>query len=593
MSEEHVKKVDAAADEGAHPVCLTPELLGRAVSLISSPAEIGYILQTTLEEAILALGANRGFLAIVDHDRGELLVNHTVGHDWDEEKRRMRLKVSEETGRGITSHVAATGKPYRSGDVLNDPYYIPYFDDVRSELAVPLIDNNRRIRGVINVESTLHNAFGQEHQELLMALANVAAAAMVMAGHRARERALVEVGKELSLFWGKPFSFKKILDVTAEALKFEDSSLFLIDRNRGVLTLQASRGALSEQIGSASYDMGEGLTGWVAKEGRPIRTTDPKKDPRWRGLHAEMPPDQMGAFMAVPIIGRDQVLGVLRVMRKRSPYKWLRNDFTTDDESVMMIIGSQVGIALESSRLVDRLVNAERMAAWGEMSARSAHMIGNQVFGVKGDINELEYLLSQGQLDPDVVNGIVDNLRKGIYRLEEILSEFREFLKADQLTFSACDLNTIVQQALENSFPRRSNIELKTNFASGLPQIEADPDKLHRCFTELVENSVNFQQDGGELYVSTSMADFSLVPNSAAIKSGNYVQAIFEDRGPGVPEENKPRIFNPFFSTRAKGMGFGLPIVKGIVEAHNGKIYEVGEPGQGAKFVVQLPYNES
>ncbi|MDO8586663.1 MAG: GAF domain-containing protein [Armatimonadota bacterium] len=589
MPEKVVRKDES--DEGAHPVCLTPEMLGRAASLISSSADIGHVLQTTLEEAILALGANRGFLAIVDHDRGELLVNHTVGHDWDEEKRRMRLKVSEETGRGITSHVAATGKPYRSGNVLKDPYYIPYFDDVRSELAVPMIDSNRRIRGVINVESSLHNAFGQEHEDLLKALAGVAAAAMVLAGHRARERALVEVGKELNAFSDEPISFQKIIDVTAEALRFEDSSLFLIDLNRGVLTLRASRGALAEQIGSLSYRMGEGLTGWVAKEGKPIRTTDPKKDPRWRGLHAEMPPEEVGAFMAVPIVGRDKVLGVLRVMRRRSPYKWLRNEFTQDDEGVMIIIAGQIGIALENRRLVDRLVYAERMAAWGEGSARSVHMVGNQVFGIKGDINELEYLISQGDLKPEAAKELADNLRKGVFRLEEILSEFREFLKADQLTLTQCDLNEVVRQALEQSFPKRSKIELKTTLASDLPKIEADPRKLQRCFSELVENSVSFQQDGGELAVSTGRVDFSLLPGLAAVRSGRYVQVVFEDTGPGVPRDNKQRIFDAFFSTRAKGMGLGLSIVKSIVEAHKGKIYEVGEPERGARFVVLLPHN--
>ncbi|MDO8683707.1 MAG: GAF domain-containing protein [Armatimonadota bacterium] len=592
MAEISSKKTSAEIEnEGAHPVCLTPELLARAVRLIASSSDLSHVLQTTLEEAILALGASRGFLAIVDHDRGELLVNHTVGHDWDEEKRRMRLKVSEETGRGITSHVAATGKPYRSGNVLKDPYYIPYFDDVRSELAVPLIDSNRRIRGVINVESSLHDAFGKEHEDLLMALANVAAAAMLLADHRAREYALVQLGKELNAFSGEPIPIQKIIGITAEALKFEESSLFLIDRQSGNLTLRASRGALSGSVGRASYQMGEGLTGWVAKEGQPIRTTSPKTDPRWRGLHAEMPPEEVGAFMAVPIVGRESVLGVFRMMRRRSPYKWFRNAFTQDDESVMMIIANQVGIALENMRLLDRLVNAERMAAWGEMSARSAHMIGNHVFGIKGDINELEYLISEGKLEPVNVRGIVGNLRKGIYRLEEILSEFREFLKADQLTLGECNLNDVVKQAIEQSFPKRSNIELSLELAKGLPKIEADPDRLLRCFSELVENSVNFQSEGGELAVSTGKANFSLLPATAATRSGKYVQVVFEDKGPGVTQEEKQRIFDPFFSTRAKGMGLGLSIVKSIVEAHKGRIYEVGKPGEGAKFVILLPYN--
>lgn len=589
MPRKAEKPKSLAVEEGVHPICITPSLLGRSIRLISSTTNLDDVLQTILEEAMLCLGANRGFVAILDRDRGELAVRYSVGHDWNDEKRRMRLKVSEETGRGITSHVAATGEPYRSGNVLEDPYYIPYFDDVRSELAVPVIDNNRRIRAVVNIESPTLNAFDQDHEDLLVALASVAAAGMLLSHHRGRERALVQVATELNAFSGEPIPLQKIIDVTAEALRFEDSSLFLIDRLSGKLTLRASRGRLSASVGDASYELGEGLTGWVAKESKPIRITNLRDDARWRGLHAEMPPEEIGAFMAVPVVGRQGVMGVLRVMRRRSPYKWFRNEFTRDDESVLMIIAAQVGIALENARLVDRLVDAERMAAWGEMSARSAHMMGNQVFGIKGEINELEYLIAQGALDPKTVSDLVANLRKGIYRLEEILSEFREFVKADQLTLSECYVNELVKQAVDLSFPRRSNIRLEMNLASRLPKVKADPGKLQRCFSELVENAVTFQAEGGALRVSTSRADKALLPDTVS-RLGKYVQITFEDKGPGVAEEQKKRIFDPFYSTRAKGMGLGLSIVKGIVEAHKGRIYEAGEPGTGARFVILLPY---
>ena len=69
----------------------------------------------------------------------------------------------------------------------------------------------------------------------------------------------------------------------------------------------------------------------------------------------------------------------------------------------------------------------------------------------------------------------------------------------------------------------------------------------------------------------------------------SYVVLEFADAGPGVPADQKERIFQPFFTSRVKGMGLGLSIVKGIVEAHRGQIREVGEPGKGARFVIFLP----
>ena len=106
-----------------------------------------------------------------------------------------------------------------------------------------------------------------------------------------------------------------------------------------------------------------------------------------------------------------------------------------------------------------------------------------------------------------------------------------------------------------------------------------------------MENSVNFQPEGGEITITTSLADArSKKWLKPAQQSGSYVQVRFEDTGPGIELDRKPKVFSPFYSTRAKGMGLGLSIVKGIVDAHDGGIYENGRPGKGARFTILLPY---
>lgn len=568
-----------------------PSLYGRLSRLIVSSTSVDEVLQTILQEAVDYTGAARGFLAIVDHDRGELDVRYTAGTGWSEEKRLGRLKVSEDTGRGITSHVAATGKSYRSPNVLEDPYYIMSFDDVRSEIAVPVLDSHSRTRGVLNLESLEFDDFSKEAMCTCEILADYAATAMTLSDHRAREAALVQIGKELNDFGGNDSIAQKVIDVAAEVLKFEDCSLFLLDKSIGKLVLAASRGPLSKQIGHASYDIGEGLTGWTAQSQHPLRLMDPRSDPRWRGRFEEMPASDVGAFMAVPIHNRSGMIGVLRVQRKKSPYKWFPNDFTEDDEMILATIAAQLGIALDNARLMDQVRKHERMAAWGEMSARSAHMIGNRVFAIKGDINELEYMLHQAKCDPGEVLKLSESIKKGIFLLEEILNEFREFVKATQLDLEQADVNQLVKEAIDEGFPKNSLTKLDLHLVEDLPLIQADPKKLKRCFTELMENSVNFQPEGGEIRVSTSLAEPStrkwLGPGR---DYHDYVQIKFEDTGPGIKTENKPRIFNPFFTSRAKGMGLGLSIVKGIIEAHKGIIYESGKHGKGAKFTILLPY---
>lgn len=568
------------------------------------------------DQAMRALSADRAFLALVNEDTGELFIQSTTGNGWTEERRAQRLRIaasgSAEWGaaplgkghapsdtslpsrRGITGHVAGTQKTYVTGDVTTDPHYYEFFDDVRSEVAVPIVDSDRNVRGVLNLQSVSPNHFHPEDIVFLETLASLASTRVTMARYRARETALVDLGKNLTAIADTTTLLQRVVDVAADILRFEDCSIFILDKDKNELVLQATRGPLADQIGVASYPIGLGLTGWVAKNGESIRIGEPKADPRWKGRYEEMPTEEIGAFLAVPIYGRNSVLGVLRVLRRRSKAPWFRSDFTADDESVLATIASQVGSALENSRMLDRLVAAERMAAWGEMSAKAAHMIGNRTFAIKGDLNELEFKLSEEPDRREVFQALAQAIRSGIFRLEEILQEFRDFVRATQITLSDQNVNDILRQCTEESFPKRGPVKLILSLEEDIPTLPADQLRLKRAFSELIENAVSFMPDGGTLTIRSSIADPDDAKRLCGLtRSRSYVRIDFIDSGPGVSEENKPRIFQPFFTSRAKGMGLGLSIVKGILDAHRGSITEIGHAGQGAWFVVFLPLKTS
>jgi len=578
--------------ESAQNTLSSPELcLIRQISTLAATASnLDELLQTILDKVLASIDANRGFVALVDFDRGELLIKCSAGEGWDEEKMRQRLKLHTGEQKGITTFVAATGTPHRTGDVSHDPYYIKYFEDVASELAVPIVDAYGRTRGVINVESPRKDAFQESHEALLMALAEIASLGLSIDDHRCRERAFVEIGTELSASPDIPMLLSRVIRVAAEVLRFEDCSIFLLDKDRHTLVLAASSGPLKDAVGDASYRLGEGLTGWIAEHGQPIRTTDPRSDPRWRGLYRELPTDDMAAYLGVPIESRDGITGVLRVLRRKTRFPWFQNSFTTEDESVLVSIASQVGSVVQNLRLIDRVVNAERMAAWGEMSARSAHMMGNRIFAIKGDLNELDYQLLQPEDNRGEYRELVESIRGGVSRLEEMLQEFRDFVLATQLALSEQDMNQMLKESVKEFFPRRSKVRLEAMYTTDLPKVQADPGKLKRCFAELIENSVSFQLEGGLLRVSTGLAAAKEAQELCGLSpKRKYVKIELADAGPGVPDADKEKIFNPFFTSRAKGMGLGLSIVKGIIEAHHGRICEAGTPGAGARFVIFLP----
>jgi signal transduction histidine kinase len=570
---------------------LVHRLCRRAVEVDESR----FLLEEINRDASRVIDADRAFIALANDDTGELALVATAGVGWTDERRTLRLKiVAGKSGAahrsGITSLVAATGKPYITGDVENDPYYFAFFDDAHSEIAVPIIDDNGRTRGVINMQSFRRDYFDDHHLQLLQSLADIAAMRLMMDGYRARETALVEIGKDLTALSDTGHLMRRVVDVAAEVLRFEDCSVFVLDRDQNQLVLQASRGSLASRIGQATYPLGEGLTGWVGRHGEPIRIDHPKDDPRWKGRYEEFPSEDVGAFLAVPIFGRNGILGVLRVLRRKSVAPWFRREFTDDDESVLMTIASQLGAALENSRILDRLVSTERMAAWGEMSAKAAHMIGNRTFAIKGDLNELEYRLGESPDKRAEFQELAESIRRGIFRLEEILQEFRDFVRATQIALTECSINDIVRQCVAESFPKRSGVMLTLDLAVDLPPVMADAQRLKRAFSELIENSLSFQPDGGSLTIRTAPTDPGLGQRQARLpRSRAYVQVEFSDTGPGIPDDVKPRIFTPFFTSRARGMGLGLSIVKGIIDAHRGAIIETGARGEGAHFTVFLP----
>lgn len=622
----------------------------------TSLAEADELLKSTLDEAMLVIGGNRAFLALIDTLTGELALRFVAGEGWTDDIRRLRVNMragdkdearSEEdeiaraqaeammspapsgSRQGITRHVVANGRRYWTGDVSKDPYYIGFFDDVKSEVAVPITTRGGGTIGVVNVESPEADAFNEEHANLLSVLARRIAVIVAMAEHQLREEALIAIGKDLNSSADIDVLMEHVVEQATKILRADDCSLFLLDEDTEMLQLSASYGPLGKggKQNNIRYAPGEGLTGWVVQNGEAIRVGDPRTDPRWKGLFMEAPAGELASVMAVPVRSHRGISGVLRVVRHRKgSLYFLPQEFTQADEDVLVTLAGQLAVAVDRTRLLKRLLNSERMAAWGEMSARSAHMIGNAVFGVKGHLNELTHwfnAISEGELGAigsggsehtnpqlqipqwDDARFLMESITRGIYRLESILGEFRDFVLATQLHATPRDVNQILRNVTAESFPRHSNIDLVLNLAPSLPPVMVDEAKLKRAFSELIENSVDFQPHGGMLTIRTTLADSETLREFArgGVKQP-ALQIEFIDHGPGLSEQDRQRVFTPFYTRKAKGMGLGLSIVKGIIEAHDGAISEIGDASTvlsrvqganrgagatGAHFIVFLP----
>jgi signal transduction histidine kinase len=545
-------------------------------------------LYTLCDHALKFTGARNAMVADYSVEHGYMTLRAGIGDDWRPELLGSQINIADDASEGITAYVAATGRTYRSDDVSQERLYRRLIAGTRSELAAPIRDANARVRGVLNVESDLPAHFGEDAQKNLELLAIIAGIALDREDQGTREDALMQIGTALDEARTEQGLLKRVAMVTQAVLRVSAYSIFLWDEEEQAFTLRDTVGS-STLPQDAQYAAGEGITGWVCQHGESIRLSDPATDNRWRGKYVEFPVEQIASFMAVPILSGGRCMGCVRAIRRRPQNRYIENRFTEDDERLLSAIADQLGTGLEKLRSLNKLIDRERMAAWGELSAKNSHMIGNRVFALKGDINELRFLLSEANVDRDAIKHIADSLEAGVLRLDNILHEFRDFVTATKLHLSQAEINEVVRSAAQALVPASSNVAIDFDLAPNLPTMTLDAEKVERAIAELVENSLHFI-DKGRIGVATRSASIAdLVAAKLPSAKGEHIAITISDEGPGVEEERKKRIFEPYQSSRPRGMGLGLSIVKGIVEAHGGKVFESGEVGKGAKFVILLP----
>ncbi len=571
------------------------------LSFMSSVSAIHELLERVLQEGRFAeaitiitetareFTRSRNVLfAILNREEGQLDFEFGSGPDWKGEESEHSLAVDIGKRTGITAQVAATGKPFVTGNVAEVAVYHQLYASTKSEMAIPVRDSHNKLQAVMDFESDLLDNFQDADIEMGKLFASLAAFVLEREIARAREEALVEIGAAIDDALTEEEILIRVIDVAERVLRFQACSIFLFDDRTQTFVLRASTGALRDRVGEFSYEAGEGFTGWVCSEGKSILLEKPQSDPRWRGKFTEIPSEEIASFLAVPILIRGRSIGAIRALRRIPDNEFLDNRFTTADERLLVAISDQTAIAIDSVRAISKLVQNERLSAWGELSAKSSHMIGNRVFALQGDSNEFEYQLSREPVDVGELKKLQRAFRSNINRLQELLQEFRDFVTAAQLHLTEGDLNELVQETVQEVFPKRSEVKLELSLDDSLPSLRFDANKLRRAISELIENALHFVEQGTTT-ITTQMADANTLALAKLGPVGRFVEFTIEDNGPGVEESRKEVIFEPFHSSRVKGMGLGLSIVKGIADAHGGTVLEVGKEGSGAKFVILLP----
>ena len=227
---------------------------------------------------------------------------------------------------------------------------------------------------------------------------------------------------------------------------------------------------------------------------------------------------------------------------------------------------------------------ADRMATIGELASGIAHEIRNPLAGIQGAIQ----ILAEGFPKEDSRTQVTDEIQKQIYKLERLVRDLLNYAKPVPANYLPTDINVLVDKVLSFFVTQRgmpADYKIEKRLFSSLPRTMIDPSSMEQAFLNIILNAQKAMPKGGTFTVST----VALPQRRDDGKEVHEVQIIFEDTGVGIPGENLPKIFNPFFSTRSDGTGLGLAIAKNIVEQHGGKIEVESQVNVGTKFIITLP----
>jgi two-component system, NtrC family, nitrogen regulation sensor histidine kinase NtrY len=234
----------------------------------------------------------------------------------------------------------------------------------------------------------------------------------------------------------------------------------------------------------------------------------------------------------------------------------------------------------------ERLLQAERVAAWRELARRLAHELKNPLFPLQLTMENLIRARQQNleQFD-DVFRESARTLLAEIGNLREIISRFSDFARMPQPQMQSVQLNEVVRGAVQLfqaqlAAAQGSKITCEMELDPHLPAVSIDPGLMRRAISNLVLNAIDAMPQGGKLTLSTHASD------------GKVIVEV-TDSGSGLTADECERVFTPYYTSKQHGTGLGLAIVQSVVSDHGGRIRVQSEPGRGTSFVIELPRNRN
>lgn len=392
---------------------------------------------------------------------------------------------------------------------------------------------------------------------------------------------LLEVSRNLStaLDW-EPF-LQSLLSVATELTGSEVASV-LEAEDEETLRFLAVPWFHREALQAVRVPVGASVAGWVYQNGKPAVVMDVEDEDRHFKGADQAAQYQTRSILAVPILYKGEVLGVLEAVNKVN-----QAHYTEDDLTILETLASQLAVAMQNQRLANRVRQAEEAANHldrmkSDFIAVASHELRTPLGLILGHATFLREVI-QAENRPQL-----DIIVRNAMRLKEIIDNIANMDNVERGVASVRRRTVSIRRVIEEvtagfqDEAREKRLSLRVDAGQDDLMVEGDASKISIALTNLVKNALTFTNPGGHVFV-------------VAERIPGYVKVSVIDDGIGIPAKDLGRIFERFYQVeshltrRHGGMGLGLSVAKVMIEMHGGRIWAESVEGKGSNFTFVLP----
>ena len=372
-----------------------------------------------------------------------------------------------------------------------------------------------------------------------------------------------------------------------EFMGAEASTVYELDDRENELVVRLARGEKKEPVERITLKIGEGIAGTVVKTGKPMVIQDVSREKKFTDRIDRITGFKTKSVICVPLMLRKRPMGALQVINKKSGEPFNRSDL-----EILYAIAQHVSIAMENANLYRRLeqrfevttqelrvtqaklIRTERLASMSNLIQGVAHEIRNPVTTIGGFAGRIKKEIG----DNRKLEKYADIILEETTRLENIVKRVHDFTETQSFSPTLEKIQPIVEEILNSAMPQANQLGVRIvkEIAPDLPPARLDCSQINVALANIVENALEAMPRGGTLTVKALREDRSIV-------------ITVRDTGCGIPREQLVSVYDPFVTSKSKGVGLGLTLVHQVISNHHGDIWITSEVQKGTLVVIRLP----